>query len=70
MPGLLLPGRAVAQRVTAEWGVQAIPALTETNVVPGSRSLGELRVVQPTVMLHAAGFGDRLRLIGTVDFEK
>jgi hypothetical protein len=65
-----LPGRAVAQRVTAEWGVQAIPALTETNVVPGGRSLGELRVVQPAVMLHAAAFGDRLRLIGTVDFEK
>jgi hypothetical protein len=65
-----LPGRAAAQHVTAEWGVQAIPALTETNVVPGGRSLGELRVVQPTVMLHAAAFGDRLRLIGTVDFEK
>ncbi|HEY6109275.1 MAG TPA: hypothetical protein VIV56_10290 [Gemmatimonadales bacterium] len=67
---MCLPGRAVAQRVTAEWGVQAIPALTETNVVPGGRSLGELRVVQPAVMLHAAAFGDRLRLIGTVDFEK
>ena len=70
MLGVCLPGRAVAQRVTAEWGVQAIPALTETNVVPGGRSLGELRVVQPAVMLHAAAFGDRLRLIGTVDFEK
>lgn len=70
MPGLLLPGRAAAQRVTAEWGVQAIPALTETNVVPGGRPLGELRVVQPVAMLHAATFGGRLRLIGIVDFEK
>jgi hypothetical protein len=70
VPALLLPGRAVAQRFTAQWGVQAIPAFTETNVVPGGRSLGELRVVQPAVMLHAAAFGDRLRLIGTLDFEK
>ena len=50
--------------------MQAIPAFTEANVVPGGRSLGELRVVQPAAMLHAAALGGRLRLIGTVDFEK
>ncbi|MGE5745170.1 MAG: hypothetical protein ACM368_14630 [Gemmatimonadota bacterium] len=60
----------MAQHVTAEWGAQAIPALTETNVVPGGRSLGELRVVQPAAMLHAAALDGRLRLIGTLDFEK
>jgi hypothetical protein len=66
----MLPGRAAAQHVTTEWGVQAIPALTETNVVPGGSSLGEVRVVQPAAMLHAAALGGRLRLVATVDFEK
>lgn len=66
----ILAGRAEAQHVTAEWGVQAIPALTGTNVVPGGRSLAELRVVQPAAMLHAAALGGRLRLVATVDFEK
>lgn len=70
MPAVLLSGRVTAQRVTAEWGVQAIPAFTETTIVPGGRSLGELRIVQPTAMLHVAALGGRLRLIGTVDFEK
>lgn len=63
-------GHAEAQRLTAEWGAQAIPALTETNVVPGGGSLGELRVVQPAAMLHAGALGGRLRLVATVDFEK
>ena len=75
LPGLLLlvlglAGRAGAQRPTADWGVQAIPALTETNVVPGGRSLGELRVLLPVAMLHAAAFGGRLRLVATANFEK
>lgn len=61
---------AAAQRVSASWGAQAIPALSETNVVPGDRSLGELRVVLPVAMLHADAFGGRLRLVSTVNFEK
>jgi hypothetical protein len=66
--GATSPARA--QRPTFQWGAQAIPALTETNVVPGDRSLGEARVLQPAAMLDAAPFGGRLRLIATVDFEK
>jgi hypothetical protein len=52
------------------WGAQAIPAFTQTNAVPGGRSLGELRIVQPVVMLHAGALGDRLRLMAAVDLEK
>ncbi|HTH65803.1 MAG TPA: hypothetical protein VL563_14035 [Gemmatimonadales bacterium] len=66
---LLYGGAAAAQRVR-DWSAQAIPALTETNVVPGNRSLGELRVVQPVGMLEVSGAGDRVRLVATVDFEK
>ncbi len=67
---LLNGGGAAAQRVRVDWGAQAIPALTETNVVPGDRSLGELRVVQPVAMLEVSALGDRVRLVTTVDFEK
>ena len=67
---LLNGGAAAAQRVRVDWSAQAIPALTETNVVPGDRSLGELRVVQPVGMLEVSGAGDRVRLVATVDFEK
>jgi hypothetical protein len=59
-----------AQRLQVDWGAQAIPVLSETNVVPGNRSLGELRVVQPVGMLDLAGFDGRIRLVATVDFEK
>src|SRR5262249_32855400 len=59
-----------AQRLRVDWGAQAIPTLTETNVVPGNRTLGELRVVQPVGMLELAGFGDRIHLLAAVDFEK
>ena len=52
------------------WGAQGIPVFTQTNIVPGSRTLGELRIVQPVVMLHAGALGDHLRLMATVNFEK
>jgi len=65
-----LAGRAEAQRPSVRWGAQAFPALTETNVVPGARSLGEARVLLPVAMLHAAALGGRLRLVATANFEK
>ncbi len=65
-----LPGRAEAQGPTIEWGARAIPALTETSVVPGGRSLGEARVLLPVAMLHATALGGRLRLVATANFEK
>jgi hypothetical protein len=58
------------QAVTASWGAQAIPALSQTNVVPGHRSLGEARVLLPVAMLHAAALAGRLRLVATANFEK
>jgi hypothetical protein len=63
-------GTVAAQHLRVDWGVQAIPAATETNVVPGDRSLAELRVVQPLGMLDVSGFDDRVRFLATVDFEK
>lgn len=63
-------GTAAGQGVTATWGAQAVPVFTETNVVPGDRSLGELRIVMPVGMLHAAAFGGRLRFVATADLEK
>jgi hypothetical protein len=66
----VLAGSAAAQGVTATWGAQAIPTLTETNIVPGDRTLGEARVIMPAVMLHAGALGGRLRLVFTGNVEK
>jgi len=63
-------GTVAAQHLQVDWRAQAIPAATETNVVPGNRSLGELRVVQPVGMLDVSGFDDRVHFIATLDFEK
>ena len=63
-------GGAVAQGVATSWGAQAIPAFTQTNVVPGGGSLGELRIVQPVAMLQAGALGERLRFRATMNFEK
>lgn len=68
LPQIGTAGTVAAQHV--DWGAQAIPAATETNVVPGNRSLAELRVVQPLGMLDVSGFDDRVRFIATVDLEK
>lgn len=65
-----IAGNGAAQRLRVDWGAQAIPTLSETNIIPGSRSLGELRVVQPMGMLDVAALGDRIRLVATLDFEK
>jgi hypothetical protein len=47
----------------------AIPVFTEVDPIPGGRSLSEIRLVQPVAMIQAHAFGDRLRLIGGLDFE-
>ena len=49
-------------------GAQAIAAYEHADPVPGGSALGELRVVQPVVMLHAGVLG-RLRLTGVVNLE-
>jgi len=68
--GVLVPSPVYAQRVSVDWGARAIPAFGTTNVVPGGRTLGEVRIVQPVAMLHAGALGGRLRLVATANFEK
>lgn len=61
---------AVAQGISASWGVQAIPTVTRTDIVPGDRSLSEARVIMPVSMVRASTLGGRLRLVFTGNFEK
>ncbi len=42
------------------WGAQAIPSLTQSNVVPGGVALAELRIVQPALMAQGGAFGNHL----------
>jgi hypothetical protein len=70
LPLIGTAGTVAAQHLRVDWGAQAIPAASETNVAPGNRSLAELRVVQPVGMLDVSGFDDRVRFIATLDFEK
>ena len=49
-------------------GAQAVAAYERADPVPGGSSLGEVRVVQPVVMLHAGALG-RLRLTGLLNLE-
>ncbi|HEV7365315.1 MAG TPA: hypothetical protein VGN76_05680 [Gemmatimonadales bacterium] len=57
---------------TSAWfriGANGIPAYTLVDPVPGGNSLGEIRLVQPTVMAHAGAFSNRLRLVATLNLE-
>jgi hypothetical protein len=67
---LLLPSRGHGQATLSfRAGAHAVPAYTFADPVPGGRSLGEIRVVQPALMAHGAAFGSRLRLVTTVNLE-
>jgi hypothetical protein len=68
--GALVPSPVFAQRMSVDWGARAIPAFGTTNVVPGGRTLSEVRIVQPVAMLRGDAFGGRLRLVATANFEK
>ena len=46
-----------------------MPAYTFADPIPRGRSLGEIRVVQPTVMAHGGALADRLRLLATINLE-
>ena len=62
-------GRAEAQeRLWARVGAQAVAAYEHADPVPGGSGLGEVRVVQPVVMLHAGAL-KRLRLTGMLNLE-
>ena len=57
---LLLTAPLAAQNPWGTWGAQAIPSLTQANVVPGGVALAELRVVQPVLMGQAGAFDNHL----------
>jgi hypothetical protein len=67
---LLWAGRLCGQGVTVSWSAQAIPELVATNLVPGTRSLTEARVVMPVGMLHVEALGGRLRFLASANLEK
>jgi hypothetical protein len=50
-------------------GLNAVPVFTWVDPVPGDRSLGEIRVVRPTIMAHAGALSNRLRLVTTLNLE-
>jgi hypothetical protein len=57
---------------SAPWiqlGAHGVIAYTWADPVPGDRSLGELRLVQPTIMAHAGALENRIRLIATLNLE-
>jgi hypothetical protein len=50
-------------------GAHGVFLYTHANPVPGGRALGEIRLVQPAIMVHGEAFENRLRLLGTLDLE-
>ena len=67
---LFLPSAGSAQlRPEVGFGGHAVLAYTRADPVPGGRALGEVRVVQPTIMAHAGALSNRLRLLVTVNLE-
>ncbi|HEY3013102.1 MAG TPA: hypothetical protein VGJ36_10165, partial [Gemmatimonadales bacterium] len=50
-------------------GANAVPVYTRVDPIPRGGSLGEIRVVQPTLMAHAGALSDRLRLLATINLE-
>lgn len=51
-------------------GAQAVLAFTQADPVPGARSLGEIRLVQPLFALHAASRNGRWRFASMLNFER
>ena len=50
-------------------GAHGVFLYTYADPVPADRSLGEIRLVQPAIMVHAGAFANRLRFLGTLDLE-
>lgn len=65
-PLVLLAGQ---QKPTATLSGQAILIYTTVDPIPGGGTLGEVRLVQPIVMLDATGFRRRVLLHASADFE-
>lgn len=67
---LLLPSLVRAQ--SPPWvrlGANGVLLYTRADPVPFNRALGEVRLVQPTIMAHAGALSNRLRFVGTLDLE-
>jgi hypothetical protein len=69
-PGLIVvPGAATAQaRPWITGGAHAVAAYIGADPVPGGGSLGEVRLLQPSLMLHAGALR-RLRLLAMINLE-
>ena len=70
MTFLLLPSLLEAQ--SSPWvrvGAHGLLLYTRVDPVPRSRTLGELRLVQPTIMAHAGAWSNRIRFLGALDLE-
>ncbi len=50
-------------------GAHGVFLYTYADPVPRARALGEVRLVQPAIMVHGAAFASRLRFVGTLDLE-
>lgn len=67
---VLLPAHARAQ--SSPWirlGAHGLLLYTHADPVPNGRSLGEVRLVQPTIMAHGGALSNRLRLLATLNLE-
>lgn len=65
----LTPGALRGQTPFVEFGAHGLFLYTHADPVAGNRALGEVRLVQPAIMMHAAAFANRLRFRGTLDLE-
>ncbi len=66
---LVLVQGATAQDPHLSIGLRAIGLYSHVNLAPGGGTVDALQVVQPTLMVHAGAFDDRLRLTATGNFE-
>jgi hypothetical protein len=67
---LLLPSAGWAQ--SSPWirvGGQGVFLYTHADPIPRNRSLAEVRLVQPAIMVHAGTASNRLRLLATLNLE-
>ena len=67
---LLFPSKGGAQ--SKPWlrlGANGVLLYTHVDPVPRDRTLSEVRLSQPAIMAHAGAFSNRLRFLGTLNFE-
>ena len=50
-------------------GAHGVLGYTAVDPIPGDRSLGEVRLVQPTIMAHGGIASNRLRMLATLNLE-